>query len=301
MAMLWVRIWRICVSAYLRVAAYLRSARMCCLPWRGAVFAIWYPNECPGSVWSRPALRISIDDIYVLPSLKYRRYCGIIVLKPKILYNIVWTFNKISPTGDQDKHHQKINCTFEAQSNIFKGCQMPIPYLEQEHEKKWTYKQHICSIYPLCQHLYEQHGCATQPRCQHLILLSKQTLLPPAVTHPFPISATQHDLGNPNFWEREGKGGVGALEYATCNISSSGFKLSKLACKIGSRIEQGSQRSPMVRQEPLAADPNPHLPCPANIIAAPIRGRTLANSTLGTASSNGTIAHATARVGKAEK
>ena len=124
--------------AYLRicVSAYLRSARMCCLPWRGAVFAIWYPNECPGSVWSRPALRISIDDIYVLPSLKYRRYCGIIVLKPKILYNIVWTFNKISPTGDQDKHHQKINCTFEAQSNIFKGCQMPIPYLEQEHEKK---------------------------------------------------------------------------------------------------------------------------------------------------------------------
>ena len=126
MAMLWVRIWRICVSAYLRVAAYLRSARMCCLPWRGAVFAIWYPNECPGSVWSRPALRISIDDIYVLPSLKYRRYCGIIVLKPKILYNIVWTFNKISLTGDQDKHHQKINCTFEAQSNIFKGCQYHI-------------------------------------------------------------------------------------------------------------------------------------------------------------------------------
>ena len=99
----------------------------------------------------------------------------------------------------------------------------------------------------------------------------------------------------------KGGGGVGALEYATCNISSSGFKLSKLACKIGSRIEQGSQRSPMVRQEPLAADPNPHLPCPANIIAAPIRGRTLTNSTLGTASSNGTIAHATARVGKAEK
>ena len=63
---------------------------------------------------------------HVLPSLKYRRYCGIIVLKPKILYNIVWTFNKISLTGDQDKHHQKINCTFEAQSNIFKGCQYHI-------------------------------------------------------------------------------------------------------------------------------------------------------------------------------
>ena len=172
---------------------------------------------------------------------------------------------------------------------------MPIPYLEQEHEKKmnvqatYMFNLSFVSTFVRAARMCNLTSLSTS-------YIAEQTNSP-SVTHPFP-SATQHDLGNPNFWEREGKGGVGALEYATCNISSSGFKLSKLACKIGSRIEQGSQRSPMVRQEPLAADPNPHLPCPANIIAAPIRGRTLTNSTLGTASSNGTIAHATARVGR---
>ena len=65
--MLWVRI---CVSAWSAFCAY-----MCCLPWWGAVrwgkvlFAIWYPNEFPGSVWARHAS--SKDWLCIWSSIKY--------------------------------------------------------------------------------------------------------------------------------------------------------------------------------------------------------------------------------------